>query len=55
MSELEGKRKIKEEEDDEEEDEDEWIGPRPDEAAEEPKPKKIKGISMTAFINCVLT
>lgn len=27
----------------EDEDDDEWIGPRPDEAAPEPKAKKIKG------------
>lgn len=36
------KRKHEEEANDEGSD-DEWIGPRPDEAAPEPKPKKTKG------------
>ncbi|KAG7164943.1 Peptidylprolyl isomerase domain and WD repeat-containing protein 1-like [Homarus americanus] len=43
MNNTDPKRKLKEEDEEEEESEDEWIGPRPDEAAVTPKPKKIKG------------
>ncbi|KAK7070242.1 Peptidylprolyl isomerase domain and WD repeat containing protein 1 [Halocaridina rubra] len=39
MSETDVKRKKEEDEDDED---DEWIGPKPEEAAVEPKSKKIK-------------
>ncbi|XP_064088885.1 peptidylprolyl isomerase domain and WD repeat-containing protein 1-like isoform X3 [Macrobrachium nipponense] len=41
MSESEAKRKIEEEEE-ESSDDDGWIGPKPEEAVVEPKPKKIK-------------
>lgn len=42
MSGEESKRKHEEEEE-EEDDDDGWVGPRPEEAAAEPKVKKIKG------------